>query len=85
MSRRFKEEYEKSDLNGIVSFQKIDGIRVSKMKQNSPIPTDYYYVTPIISNIKVDNKRSKIYGQQHGLKCSECNPRETMQEQYSPL
>ena len=75
VSSRFKEQYDQSDLKGIQSFQRIDGIKVSRMKLHSPAPEEYYYITPVLSHMKIDNKRSRIKGQRNGFKCSVCNPR----------
>ena len=75
VSERFKEAYEKSGLKGITLFSPVEVVKVSRIKENSPKPPNYYDAMPTISFAKVDDSKSIIKGRRQEHKCSLCNPR----------
>jgi len=75
VSERFKKAYEISGLKGITVFNPLEVVKVSYMKENSPISPQYYDAIPAVSFAKVDNRKSKIKGYKNEPKCSLCNPR----------
>jgi hypothetical protein len=75
VSQRFKDAYEKSDLKGILQFEKVDYVKVSRLRDTSNLPPNYYYVTIVISEAKVDHNKSLLYGPQGSQAlCDVCNP-----------
>jgi hypothetical protein len=72
VSERFVEAYNKTDLLGIEKFNSIEVV----LKKSTNFKAPEYFCADIIrSDVRVDYKKSKIYGQKYDWKCELCNPR----------
>jgi len=78
VSERFKYAYEKSDLKGIKEFIPVEISKVRYMKQNSPLPPQYYALDLERSYARIDHEKSCISWamktQDPKRVCELCNP-----------
>lgn len=73
VSARFVDAFRAAGLAGIREFVKIDEVRGSR--KTSPTPPDYYCAkVDFSSNVKVDFRKSLIFGRKYDWSCELCNP-----------
>lgn len=75
ISERFMNGYIQAGLSGILSFSKIDVVKVARRKAASTAPPDYYLAELCYSKtVRVDPQKTIIHGQKYGWSCAVCNP-----------
>lgn len=76
VSERFKMLYESSGLKGIQSFLPVEVVKAKVAHlRGKPLPdTQYYVLTLVRSNTRLDLKRSKVSGQKRERRCTLCAP-----------